>query len=105
MSAILVLCTCPDSARAERIATALVEEHLAECVNRIAGLETIYRWQGKVCRDNEHLLVIKTTRDRFDALRERIVTLHPNEVPEVIAMDIVLGLERYLGWIEEETSA
>ncbi|MGA9335679.1 MAG: divalent-cation tolerance protein CutA [Rudaea sp.] len=105
MSAILVLCTCPDSACAERIAAALVEERLVACVNRISGIESTYRWQGKVCHDSEQLLLIKTTRQRFDALRDRIVALHPNQVPEVVAVDIMLGLERYLDWIKRETEA
>ena len=88
MSAILVLCTCPDSACAERVATSLVEERLAACVNRIAAIESTYRWQGKICRDSEHLLLIKTTSERFEALRDRIVALHPYDIPEIIAVDI-----------------
>jgi periplasmic divalent cation tolerance protein len=105
MEAIIVLCTCPDEPSAERIATALVEEHLAACVNRIPGIASIYRWKGEIHRDSECLLIIKTTRERFDALRERIVALHPYELPEVIAVDIALGLDRYLAWIESETRA
>ena len=103
MSAILVLCTCPDETTADRIAAALVEEHLAACVNRLAGVGSTYRWKGKVCRDSEHLLLIKTTIERFDALRERIVALHPYELPEVIAVDVVRGLPPYLDWIASET--
>ena len=103
MSAILVLCTCPDSVCAERIATTLVEEHLAACVNRIAGIESIYRWQGKVCRDSEYLLLIKTTNDRFDVLRDRIVALHPYDTPEIIAAEITRGLQPYLHWIASES--
>jgi periplasmic divalent cation tolerance protein len=102
-SSIIVFCTCPDEAAAERITTALVEEHLAACVNRIAGIASTYRWQGKVCRDNEQLLLIKTTRERFEALRERILALHPYELPEVIAVDISSGSAPYLDWIESET--
>jgi periplasmic divalent cation tolerance protein len=102
---LIVLCTCPDEAAAERIATALVEERLAACVNRIPHIASIYRWQGKVCRDTEYLLLIKTTRERFEALRERIVALHPYELPEVIAVDIASGLAPYLAWIESATSA
>jgi len=105
MEAIIVFCTCADEPSAERIATALVEEHLAACVNRISGVASTYRWQGKICHDNECLLLIKTTRERFDALRERIVELHPYELPEVIAVDIALGLPRYLHWIERQTQA
>jgi periplasmic divalent cation tolerance protein len=103
MQAIVVLCTCPDEASAERIASALVEERLAACVNRISGIASTYRWQGKVERGHECLLLIKTTSERFDALRERIVELHPYELPEVIAVDIALGHAPYLAWIATET--
>jgi periplasmic divalent cation tolerance protein len=103
MGAIIVLNTCPDEASAERIATALVDERLAACVNRIAGVASTYRWQGKVCHDREVLLLIKTTSERFDALRERIVGLHPHELPEVVAVDIARGLPAYLDWIAQET--
>lgn len=104
MSALLVLCTCPDADVADRIASALVEERLAACVNRVPGIASTYRWKGAVQRDNEVLLLIKTVRARFDALRERIVFLHPHELPEVIAVDIALGLPPYLDWIASETS-
>src|SRR5262249_2393743 len=103
MSAIVVLCTCPEEAAAERIASALVEEGLAACVNRIGGVASTYRWQGKVCRDSEFLLVIKTAGERFDAVRERIVALHPYELPEVIAVDVAQGHAPYLAWIAAET--
>ena len=103
MNSIIVLCTCPDEAAAERIAAAIVEEHLAACVNRIPGIASTYRWQGKVCRDNEQLLLIKSTRERFEALRERILDLHPYELPEVIAVDIALGSAAYLEWIAAAT--
>jgi len=104
MSALLALCSCPDDDVADRIAAALVEERLAACVNRIGGIASTYRWKGSVQRDNEVLLLIKTTRARFDALRERIVFLHPYELPEVIAVDIALGLPPYLEWIAAETA-
>jgi periplasmic divalent cation tolerance protein len=103
MGAIVVLCTCPDEAAAERMATALVEARLAACVNRIPGIASTYRWQGKICRDSEQLLVIKTTRERFEAVREHIVGLHPYELPEVIAVDIALGHAPYLAWIGAES--
>jgi periplasmic divalent cation tolerance protein len=105
MSAVLVFCTCPDEAAAERIAHALVEERHAACVNRLPGIASTYRWKGKICRDNECLLLIKTTIERFDVLSERIVALHPYELPEIIAVDIAQGLPAYLGWIASETKA
>ena len=104
MDALLALCACPDVDVADRIALALVEERLAACVNRIGGVASTYRWKGAVHRDDEVLLLIKTTRARFDALRERIVFLHPYELPEVIAVDIALGLPAYLEWIASETT-
>lgn len=103
MSAIVVLCTCPDDVVADRIAGAIVEERLAACVNRLPGVASTYRWKGEVQRDSECLLLIKTTIERFDALRERIVALHPYELPEVIAVDIARGLPAYLDWIASET--
>lgn len=103
MTAIIALCTCPDEQTGERLATALVEERLAACVNRIAGVVSTYRWQDKVCREEEYLLIIKTTRECFDALRERIVALHPYELPEVIAVDVDAAHAPYLAWIEAQT--
>ena len=100
---IIVLCTCPDDASAERIASALVGEHLAACVNRIPGIASTYRWKGAVHDDREVLLLIKSARSHFEALRARILALHPYELPEVIAVDIALGSAPYLAWIEAET--
>lgn len=105
MTAVLVLCTCPTSEIADRIATTLVTEQLAACVNRLPGVVSTYRWQGAVQRDEEVLLLIKSTRERYAALRDRIVALHPYELPEVIAVDIALGLPAYLDWITAETAA
>ena len=102
--ALLVLCTCPDEASAQSIADALVEARLAACVNRLPGVASTYRWQGKVHRDREHLLLIKTTRERFPALRDRVVALHPYDLPEVLALDVVDGFDRYLAWIDQESS-
>ena len=103
MSALIVFCTCPNEAVADRITLALVEERLAACVNRLPGVVSVYRWQGTVQRDTEVQLVIKTTRQRFDALRDRILALHPYELPEIAAVDIALGSAPYLAWIESET--
>ena len=104
MSAVLVLCTCPNEQTAERIADALVAERLAACVNRVPGVVSTYRWKGALQRDAEVLLLIKSTRERYDALQDRIRALHPYELPEVIAVDIALGLDRYLAWIGAETT-
>jgi len=101
---ILVFCTCPDDACAGRIAEALVAERLAACVSRLPGLVSTYRWRGQLHRDTEQLLLIKSTRARFDALRDRIVLLHPYDVPEVIAVEVTAGLDRYLAWLDAQTA-
>ena len=100
---LLVLCTCPDAASAARIARALVAERLAACVNRVPGLASTYRWRGEIHDDAEVLLLIKTQRAGFDALRARLVELHPYELPEVIALDIAAGHAPYLDWLRTET--
>ena len=105
MRVLVVFCTCPDEASAARIAHALVEERLAACVNRVPGLRSTYRWKDAVHEDSEVLLVIKTAEDRFEALRERVVALHPYELPEVIAVKVAAGLAPYLRWVVAEATA
>jgi periplasmic divalent cation tolerance protein len=101
--AVVVLVTAPTPERAAEIARAVVEERLAACGNVVPGLRSIYRWEGKVQDDEEALLLLKTTRDRFEALRERVLALHPYDVPEVIALPVEAGSAAYLGWIAAET--
>ena len=103
-AALLCLSTCPDDASAERIARLLVEERLAACVNRVAGVASTYRWQGAIHDETEVLLLIKTTRERFDALRKRLLELHPYELPELVALDIADGYAPYLDWVGSETA-
>lgn len=101
--AIVVLVTVPTPERAAEIARAVVEERLAACGNVVPGLRSIYRWEGKVQDDEEALLLLKTTRSRFDALRDRVLALHPYDVPEVIALPVEAGSAAYLAWIAGET--
>ncbi len=101
--ALVVLVTTPTPERAAELARALVEERLAACGNVVPALRSIYRWEGKVQEDAEALLVLKTTRARFEALRDRVLALHPYEVPEVIAIPVEAGSARYLAWIDAET--
>jgi len=101
--AIVVLVTAPTPERAAEIARALVEERLAACGNVVPGLRSIYRWEGEVQHDEEALLLLKTTRARFDALRDRVLALHPYDVPEVIALPVEAGSAAYLAWIASET--
>ena len=101
--ALVVLVTVPTVERAAEIARAVVEARLAACGNVVPGLRSIYRWEGKVQDDAEALLVLKTTRGRFEALRDRVLALHPYQVPEVIALPIEAGNGPYLAWISAET--
>jgi periplasmic divalent cation tolerance protein len=102
--ALIVFVTVPTRADGERIAEALVAERLAACVNVLGPVRSIYRWQGEVCRDDEHLLMIKSTRARYAALEARVKALHTYDVPEVIALPIEMGSPEYVGWIESMTA-
>ena len=99
---LIVLCACPRGEIAEHIASTLVDRRLAACVNIIPGVQSVYRWQGKITRDDELLLVIKTTAGRFDELSALVVDIHPYELPEIIAVSIERGISEYLQWIEEQ---
>jgi periplasmic divalent cation tolerance protein len=101
--AIVVLVTVPTPERAAEIARVLVEEKLAACGNVVPGLRSIYRWEGQVHDDQEALLVVKTARSRFEALRDRVLALHPYQVPEIVALPIEAGHAPYLAWIAAET--
>lgn len=105
MSVLLCLCSCPDDASAARIAETLVDERLAACVNILPGVRSVYRWQGQVERADELLLLVKTSAQRADTLRERILALHPYELPEVIMVEVDGGLPAYLDWVAAESGA
>jgi periplasmic divalent cation tolerance protein len=98
---LLCYCSCPDAVCAQEIAEALVGEQLAACVNRVPGISSTYRWQGTVTTDREELLLIKTTAGRFDALKTRLLALHPYELPEVIAVPVEFGHTAYLDWVRQ----
>ena len=102
---LVCLSTCPDAATAEAIATALVHESLAACVNQLPGVRSTYRWQGAVHTDEEVLLVIKTTAGRLPALRERLLALHPYELPELIALPVTDGHAPYLDWVRAHAAS
>jgi periplasmic divalent cation tolerance protein len=100
----VVLTTAPSADVAESLASRLVDEGLAACVNVIPGVTSIFRWEGATQREAEILLVVKTTADRVSALRDRIVGLHPYEVPEVVALPVSDGHAAYLAWVRAETA-
>lgn len=98
--ALIVFVTVPSRDDGERIAGALVGEHLAACVNLVGPIRSVYRWQGEIRRDDEHLLLIKTTRAQYAALEARVRALHTYDVPEIVAVPIEMGSSAYLGWLK-----
>lgn len=99
----LVLSTCPDPETAQRVATVLVENRLAACVNILPQVRSVFRWQGRVESEAEHLLLIKTSARSYPALVEALREHHPYEVPEIVRLPIEDGLAAYLAWIDECT--
>jgi periplasmic divalent cation tolerance protein len=100
---VVVFVTVPDQEVANRLGHTLVEEQLVACVNIIPGVRSVYAWQGKVCDDGELLCVLKTRRALFPAVRDRVLALHPYQVPEIIALPLALGHGPYLAWVHGET--
>jgi periplasmic divalent cation tolerance protein len=96
---IVVLSTCASLEDGERLARALVDARLAACVNLIPAMRSVYRWRGAVESESECLIVIKSSREQFDALRETVAMLHPYDVPELIALPILDGAPNYLDWL------
>ena len=103
--ALVVLITAPSSEEGEAIARALVEEKLAACVNVIPSVTSLYRWRGELQREGEVLLVVKSRRGLFDRLAARVRELHSYQVPEIIALPVIVGDEDYLRWLSETTQA
>lgn len=96
---LVVFITAAPGEEAQRLAEALVREKLAACVNRIPGVESTYEWEGRIERDVEDLLVVKTRTDLFDRLKARVEALHGYDVPEIIALPITDGSAGYLEWM------
>ena len=99
---LVVLITAGSQEEADRIAHALVAEMLAACVNVLPGVTSVYRWEGEVQRDQEWLLVVKTTREVLDDLVRRVQAIHSYDLPEIIALPVVGGSKGYLRWIDGE---
>jgi periplasmic divalent cation tolerance protein len=100
---VVVFMTAPDADGAGRMAGLLVDEGLVACVNILPGLRSIYRWENKLCDEIEVLCLMKTRLNLFSALRDRIATLHPYQVPEIIALPMAAGNAPYLDWVREST--
>ena len=101
---VMVFTTLPADADVPAFARTLIEERLAACVTAHSQLQSVYRWRGEIEQDQEQQLVLKTTRDRVEALWERVRQLHPYEVPEFVVLPVVDGNAAYLNWIRESTN-
>lgn len=99
---VVVYVTVGSADEGDRIASALIEERLAACVNRVAGVRSTYHWEGRIERAEEELLIIKSRRDLFNRLRQRVTELHSYSVPEIVALPLLEGSEPYLRWLHEE---
>jgi periplasmic divalent cation tolerance protein len=100
----LVYITCSDRDEAGRIAEALVAERLAACANIIAGMQSVYWWQGAIERGDECVLIAKTRADRMEALVERVAELHADEVPCTVGLPIADGNPAFLDWVRSEAA-
>jgi periplasmic divalent cation tolerance protein len=96
---LVVLCTCPDRETALHIAETLVDRRQAACVNVLPGITSVYEWEGTRQCEQEVLVIIKTREEAFAAVEETIRTLHPYELPEIVAIPLVKGFAPYLDWI------
>lgn len=105
MDTLIVITSLPDAESARALATTLVEQRVAACVNVLAPCQSIYRWEGKVEEAEEVTLLIKTCAARYAALEEAIRAYHPYELPEIVAVRIEKGLPDYLAWVAASTSA
>ena len=97
--AIVVFLTAANGEEATRLADMLVGAHLAACVQILPEMESVYRWQGKIERSSEVLLIVKTTREKFDELEREVRALHSYDTPEIVAVPIVTGSAPYLEWL------
>ncbi len=100
---VVVFATFPSPEKATEVARILVTEGLAACANLVPPVRSIYRWDGKVEEADEILAILKTTRERFDAMKDRLVELHSYDVPEVIGIPTVGGHAPYLAWVVDST--
>lgn len=98
-----VFTTAPDRSLAERLVHTVVEERLAACGTVLGGAVSIYRWEEDVVRAEEVMVILKTTRASVDLLKDRIVALHPYDVPEVLVLDVADGHQPYLDWVGRES--
>ena len=100
MGALVVITTVGTEEQANDIARDLVCRRHAACVNIVPGLRSVYRWQGKVCRDSEFLLMVKTDEEEYAQVEQAIRELHSYELPEILSFKVCKGEKNFLEWIE-----
>ena len=101
---IMVTCTCPNKDTAEKIASLLLEKRLIACANQIPGIISHYWWEGKLEKSEEVLLLMKTCLEKFEELKFSVEASHPYEVPEIVAVPLSAGNEKYLEWIQKNVA-
>ena len=99
---ILILCNCPDETSAKQIASRLLTEQLAACINLQQNVQSMYRWEGQIETQTEVTLQIKAPQQHFNAISQTILALHPYTVPEIIAIPVSQAFQPYLNWLHEE---
>jgi len=102
MNAQVIMVSCPDAEKADEIATVLVERRLAACVQIIPGMTSVYHWQGKIEKEAEALLLIKSSDELLQELKDALVTLHPYDTPEFISFKPSYVVEKYAKWLADE---
>jgi len=105
MTPVIVLTTVGTTFDVQPLALQLVEQGVAACVNVIPQIQSVYRWKGKIERDTEHLLLVKTTAERFDAVRSHIRSIHTYALPEIIAIPVETGDAEALDWIRSSVES
>jgi periplasmic divalent cation tolerance protein len=103
--ALVVLVTAPSEAKARELGRRLVDERLAACANVVPGITSIFEWEGQREETSEALLLIKTRAERYAALQQRVLELHPYSVPEVLALAVQAGAPAYLRWVHDSVLA
>ncbi len=101
---VIVFTTITSTTDGRELASILVTERLAACVNVLGEMESVYRWEGTVETDRERQLIIKTTAQRVAALKTRLHEIHTSEVPEFLVLPVIGGSERYLNWLRDSTT-
>ncbi len=103
MEEIVVFITAPSAEEGEKIGRYLVENKFAACANILSSVTSIFAWEGKICREQEAMVILKSRRNLFDRLTEEVRKLHSYSVPEMIALPLVAGSPDYLAWIRKNT--